>query len=271
MKYYVVVVVLMILFLIASAVAILVFGENLIFPDLPLPSDKARFFRYLSCAYTMCAEGCDSHAVIEVGKLDEEKGSCNKVCNEMGSGHLCGRDYQLVFGFKEETLINNDKPKEIFHTRVVETEIMHRERWYRDLHTDGQCYSGDFNFVEIEGMRNIPHGCIYTINPPWADYAAGLCEGTLRVGSGCISEDKCGNDASDCAVNTGHIWIDPLIAIDQDQCKKYNSPTSRPPYYHNCTFSKDQEIYIWTELDHRTPSMMYHESWCPELIICSTP
>jgi len=258
-----VVVVLLILCLIVVAVATLVFGEGLTQPDLPLPEDKARFLRYLSCSYAMCAKGCDNAEVINIW-LDGEKGGCNDVCNDLkdsGScngenGYLCGSDCYLEFVFGRDTILYSNKPKTTGSwRRTIETDVMRIKNWHDTILDDDDCFGEYEGEVTLDG-NNYKVGCKYGWALLFGNWINGLCEGMLRVGSGCESEDVYDGGYGK---STGHIWIDPNIV---DQCDSFETTG----YLGNCTFDEGQKIYIWTHTDQYWHTGQY----CPEVIICST-
>jgi len=254
-------VVIVILALIAIVFAGFIFyGYGSIFPEIPLPEDKARLLRYLSCAYAMCANGCMTNEVIDI-LLDGGQGCydhCSKIANERGvplSSRICGKDSALTFIFNRETTLYSNTPKWMLTHLSMETDITKYKKWYDKYQARVECFEEDGfgTTVKLDG-RNYGVGCEYggAIAGKFID---GLCEGVLRISSDCSRVDT-GPGRS-----TGHIWIDQNIV---EQC----DPFETSGYLGNCTFNGDQTIYIWTEEDIAYP-LFEEKVYCPEVIICS--
>jgi hypothetical protein len=277
-------VVVIILTVIALAVALVVFTGGLIEPSIPLPEDKERFLRYLSCVYAMCVKGCNSPEVIDIG-LDGIKG-CNDICNELKEregckesvidNHVCGSGCYLNFTFNKSTTYFANYLTEVrpplrrwLLMWRMDTDVTKYEKWetIRPYKMSDECFDKWEGTVVLDG-REIERGCVIDTIEGWK---AGLCEGVLQLSDGCRPENKSGNSIpanrfkEDCKRNTGHIWIDSNL---YEQCGPFESEN----YLGNCTFKGGQTIYIWAELDPPLRTL-FGETYCfcPELVICSNP
>jgi hypothetical protein len=186
---------------------------------------------------------------------------------------MCGKDYALNFTFMSGTTLYSNTPKwTLYNSHLsMETDITrflkgssleYASKWYDYIKgARAQCFGESVGHLYKE-EKVILDGLEYQVvcehgGAVAGRYVDGLCEGMLRAGSSCGSEDN------DPWKSTGHIWIDPNIA---DQCEPFESPQ----YLGNCSFSKDQTIYIWTDVDISYP-FSAEEVYCPELVICSNP
>jgi len=264
-------VVIVILALIAIVFAGFIFyGYGSIFPEIPLPEDKARLLRYLSCAYAICAKGCMNNDVIDI-LLDEGHGCydhCSKIANERGISldvQMCGKDFTLEFTFNRETALYSNTPKKRLGHLSMETDITKylkgegpeiASKWYDYIKgAKAECFGESVGIIYKQEEVTLD-GRKYQVVCEHAGaiagrYVKGLCEGMLRVGSSCTSE------STTSYTSTGHIWIDPDIVdpSTDGQC----DPFETNGYLGNCTFDGEQTIYIWSEADGH----------CPELVICS--
>lgn len=237
--------------------------------------EKARFLRYLSCSYAMCAQSCNSPEVIALS-LDMESGmtvlGCYDKCSEMASDagvptseHLCGSGYKLEFEFQKKVIYFSDYPVQgsLPWITSMETDIMRYRNWHGKIQGDDWCFDATGEDIYLDGFE-VDSGCQYGW---WG--ASGTCEGILRSGGGCVKGQTLKSGEEDSQVGTGHIWIDPAIT---NLCELFNVQGTTENYYGNCTFPEAQKIYIWTGLDYYDyPFPLSGRVYCPELIICSSP
>jgi len=233
-------------------------------PDLPIgyesSSEKARFLRYLSCSYAICAQPCNSPEVMAL-KLEIEDGitvlgcheKCKELANQMGkseSDHLCGEDYMLMFEFSSPVTYRGD-----YHEYKKLGTDASRYNWEgKILEHNERCFKLKREKVTLN-EHEYDRGCERALFPPMN---VGLCEGVL-MRSGSCDRDESG----DCGLNTGHIWIGSDL-------ESYCVPFNDNRYLANCTFDEENPgtVYIWTKED-TIDVLGIGKYYCPELIICS--
>jgi hypothetical protein len=248
-----------ILVIIVIAIVSYVFYANLINPQTPLPENKARLIRYLTCSFALCAYGCKTPEVIDI-LLDPGLG-CNDIfdCNATQQGeHLCGPDYKIPLQLKDEVNYNSNYfVSGSTHLLNDVIKFGKEEIWVNNLHG---CYLSVWRNIKLDGFEE-DFGC--------------TCYGTLRGSESC-SKGKTGTNPNvkywDWNVGTGHLWIDPALATNCEEFtvdETMGTPTGTK-YYKNCKFSSGSTIYIWAEPEYDTwddpPTIVY----CPELVLCTS-
>jgi hypothetical protein len=253
-----------ILVIIVIAIVSYLVYANLIIPQPPLPENKARLIRYLTCSFALCTYGCKTPEVIDI-LLDPGLG-CNDIfdCNATQQGeHLCGSDYKIPLLLKDEVNYNSN----YFVTDAVLNDVAKfgkKNIWF----VSGGCYLSVWRNIKLDGFE-VDFGCSENV---WTHQLMGTCYGTLR-GSDSCSKGKTGTNPNvkywDWNVGTGHLWIDPALATNCEEFtvdESMGTPTGTK-YYKNCKFSSGSTIYIWAEPEYDTDG---NPVYCPELVLCTS-
>jgi hypothetical protein len=260
-----------ILAVIAISIAAYVFAKYLLPLQPPLPeTEKARFLRALTCSYAMCARnGCDS-IIIDIGFLDKQnKISCYGVCkdweNQSKTGYKCGQDFKLEFNFSDDVIYYADKKftagiPNVQEYKGIYTDINQYKNayWYNKI-ADSKCSATDKSMT----FCKYDHGLL-------GQFPQGKCDGVIEKVANSCQRLGGGGGWNDAEENTGHLWIGPDIinnGIAKCDLLGENGYTGNA-LYANCTFNKDNKLYIWTEVDMYNDWFNTH--YCPELILCSS-
>ena len=222
-----------ILAVIAIFIGSYVFYKYLLPMQPPLPeTEKARFIRYLTCSYAMCAKGCNDNEVINIGleKVGETTmigcyDNCSKMANEQGvplSTKMCDRKYALEFVFKDDVTYYGNywdgviPPDAFTISGSMQSDLKNLARKWHEIQSDERCF-GTVSGVEkvnivatsdkTDGLRQVTPwvsgvpkhdisldpGCAYIKISLYGDKVRGMCEGMLRSSQECKRNNTLGD------------------------------------------------------------------------------